>query len=100
MLEPRGLCYHDSLGNQNGHLLTDISSALLLSLEKQLNWALKTVIYRSRNYSSTTLRISEGILSMKQRMDLKSFDLLFSILKNERSASQNHLKLHNNEFLN
>ena len=74
-------------------LLTDISSALLLSLEKQLNWALRTVFYRSRNKCSTSLRISEEILSMKQRIDLKSFDLLYSILKNERSAIQNHLKL-------
>ena len=74
-------------------LLTDISSALLLYLEKQLNWALKTVFYRSRNKCSTSLRISEEILSMKQRIDLKSFDLLYSILKNERSAFQNHLKL-------
>ena len=56
-------------------LLTDISSALLLSLEKQLNWALRTVFYRSRNKCSTSLRISEEILSMKQRIDLKSFDL-------------------------
>ena len=74
-------------------LLTDISSALLLYSEKQLNWALKTVFYRSRNKCSTSLRISEEILSMKQRIDLKSFDLLYSILKNERSAFQNHLKL-------
>ena len=74
-------------------LSTDISSALLLSLEKQLNWALRTVFYRSRNKCSTSLRISEEILSMKQRIDLKSFDLLYSILKNERSAFQNHLKL-------
>ena len=74
-------------------LLTDISSALLLSLEKQLNWALRTVFYRSRNKCSTSLRISEEILRMKQRIDLKSFDLLYSILKNERSAFQNHLKL-------
>ena len=74
-------------------LLTDISSALLLSLEKQLNWALKSVFYRSRNKCSTSLRISEEILGMKHRNELKSFDLLFSILKNERSAFQNHLKL-------
>ena len=74
-------------------LLTDISSVLLLTLEKQLNWALKTVFYRSRNKCSTSLRISEEILSMKKSIDLKSFDLLYSILKNERSAFQNHLKL-------
>ena len=79
-------------------LLTDISSALLLSLEKQLNWALETVFYRSRNKFSTSLRISQEILSMKQRIDLKSFDLLFSILKNERSAFQNHLKLPTRNF--
>ena len=70
-------------------LLTDISSALLLSSKKQLNWALKTVFYRSRNKCSTSLRISE-VLSLKQRIDLKSFDLLFSILKNERSTFQDH----------
>ena len=74
-------------------LLTDFSSALLLSSEKQLNWALKTVFYRSRNKCSTSLRISEELLSMKQRIDLKSFDLFFSILKNEMSAFQNHPKL-------
>ena len=74
-------------------LLTDISIALLFSLEKQLNWAIKTAFYRSRNKCSTSLRISEEILSTKQRIELKSFDLLFSILKNERSAFQNHLQL-------
>ena len=74
-------------------LLTDISSALLLSSEKQLNWALKTVFYRSRNICSNSLRISEEIKSMKHRIEIKSFDLLVSILKNERSAFQNHLKL-------
>ena len=66
-------------------------------MEKQLNWALKTelgLFYRSRNRCSTSLRISEEILGMKQRNDLKSFDeSLFLILKNERSAFQNHLKL-------
>ena len=74
-------------------LSTDISSALLFSSEKQLKWALKTVFYRSRNKCSTSLRISDEILSMKHRIELKSFDLVFSILKNERSAFQNHLKL-------
>ena len=71
----------------------DISSALLRSLEKQLNWALKTVSYRSRNKCSTSLRPSEKILGLKQKIDVKSFDLLFSILKNGRSTFQNHLKL-------
>ena len=74
-------------------LLTDISSALLLFLKKQLNWALKTIFYRSRNKSSSSSRLSEEILSMKHRIELKSFDLLFSVLKTERSAFQNHLKL-------
>ena len=59
----------------------------------KLNWALKTVFYRSRNKCSTSLRISEAILSLKQRIDLKSFDLLYSILKNDKSVFQNHLKL-------
>ena len=74
-------------------LLTDISSALSLFLEKKLNWALKTVFYRSRNKCSTSLRISKKILSMKHRIELKSFDLIISILKNERSAFRNHPKL-------
>ena len=30
---------------------------------------------------------------MKHRIEIKSFDLLFSILKNERSAFRNHPKL-------
>ena len=55
-------------------LLTDISSALLLSLKKQLNLVLKTLFYRSRNKCSTSLRISEKILGMKHRIELKSFD--------------------------
>ena len=69
-------------------MLTNISNKLLLSLEKQLNWALKTVFYRSKNRSSTSLRICENILSMKQGIELKSLDLLFSILKKERRAFQ------------
>ena len=52
-------------------LSTDISSALLLSLEKQLNWALETVFYRSRNNCSTSSRISEELLSMKHRIGIK-----------------------------
>ena len=74
-------------------LLIDISSALLRSLEKQLNWALKTVSYRSRNKCSTSLRLFEEILGKKQKIDVKWFDLLFSILKNGRSTFQNHPKL-------
>ena len=74
-------------------LVTDITSALLLFLEKQLNWALKTVFYRSRNKCSTPLRISEGIIGMGQRNDLISFEFWFSILKNEKKAFQNHPKL-------
>ena len=81
-------------------LLPDISSDLLISIDKQLNWALKTVFYRSKNKSWTPLRISEEIISMKQRIDLKSFDLIFLILKNERSALQNHLKLSTMSFPN
>ena len=45
-------------------LLTDISIALLLSFEKQLNWTLQTVFYRSRNKYSTSSRISEEVLGM------------------------------------
>ena len=41
------------------------------------------------NLSKSILKI----LGMKQRIDLKLFDVLFSILKNERSAFQNNLKL-------
>ena len=77
-------------------LLTDISSALWLSLGKQLNWAFKTVVYRSRNKCSTSLRIFEEIRGMKQRLDSESFDLLFSILRrNKRTVFQNHPKLVN-----
>ena len=45
-------------------LLTDISIALLLSFEKQLNWTRQTVFYRSRNKYLTSLRISEEILGL------------------------------------
>ena len=58
-------------------LLPDFSCALLLSSEKQLNLAPKPVFYRSRNKCSTSLRLSEELLSMKQRIDLKSFDFVF-----------------------
>ena len=81
-------------------LLTDIGCALLHFLEKKLNWALKTVFYRSRNKCSTSLRISEKFISMKHRIELKSFDLLFSILKNERSAFRNHPKFSTMIFRN
>ena len=36
--------------------------------------------------SAQPLRISEKILGMKPRIDLKSFDSFFSILKNERTV--------------
>ena len=51
------------------------------------------VLYISRNKCLTSLKISEETLGMTQRTDFKSFDLLFSIFKNERTAFQNHLQL-------
>ena len=39
-----------------------ISSSLLLSLEKQMNWALKSVFFRSNIKSSYELRKNKGII--------------------------------------
>ena len=72
--------------------LTSISENLLQSLEKQLNWGLKTAFYRSSK-GSIELKISESILNIKQQIDLKGLEMLFAYINNEKEAFKDNLDL-------
>ena len=71
---------------------TQIPPHLLLSLEKQMNWALKTVYFRSSFKLSSDLR-EKKIIGIKQLIELKSLVFLFQYLRNTKKAFQRTLKL-------
>ena len=73
--------------------LTQISPPLLLSLEKQMNWALKSGYFRSSFKSSSDLREKKKVIGIKQLIELKSLVFLFQYLKNTKKAFQSTLKL-------
>ena len=73
---------------------TQITSPLLLSLEKQMNWALKCVYFRSSFKSSSDLRKKKKIIGIKQLIELKSLTYLFQYLKKMRKKSfRTYLKI-------
>ena len=72
---------------------TQISPPLLLSLEKQMNWAIKSVYFRSSFKSSSDLREREKIIGIKQLIELKSLAFLFQFFKKLKKAFQSTLKL-------
>ena len=51
--------------------LQQINATLMLSLEKQLNWALKGTYFRSKFKSSSLLRISKSFIGIEKRIELK-----------------------------
>ena len=51
--------------------LKQINATLMLSLEKQLNWALKRIYFRSKFKSSSLLRISKSFIGIEKRIELK-----------------------------
>ena len=72
---------------------TQVSPFLLLSPEKQMNWALKSVYFRLNFKSSSDPRKKKKIIVIKQLIELKSLVFLFQYLKNTKKAFQSTLKL-------
>ena len=62
-----------------GSCLLQITSTLLLSLEKQMIWALKSVYLLSSIKDSFDLRMHESVLGIRQRIELKSLTCFSSI---------------------
>ena len=65
----------------------------MLSLEKQLNWALKRTYFRSKFKSSSLLRISKSFIGIEKRIELKCITYLYQYLTNKKKAFQNTLRL-------
>ena len=70
-----------------------INATLMLSLEKQLNWALKRTYFRSKFKSSSLLRISKSFIRIEKRIELKCITYLYQYLTNKKKAFQNTLRL-------
>ena len=66
---------------------------LRLSLEKQLNWALKRTYFRSKFKSSSLLRISKSFIGIEKRIELKCITYLYQYLTNRKKAFENTLRL-------
>ena len=62
-----------------------VGSSLLLSLEKQLNWALKSVFFCSNIKSSHELRKNKGIISIRHLIMFKSLVYFFQYINNKKS---------------
>ena len=73
--------------------LIQINATLMLSLEKQLNWALKRTYFRSKFKSSSLLRISKSFIGIEKRIELKCITYLYQNLTNKKKAFQNTLIL-------
>ena len=66
---------------------------MMLSLEKQLNWALKRTYFRSKFKSFSLLRISKSFIGIEKRIELKCITYLYQYLTNKKKAFQNTLRL-------
>ena len=73
--------------------LIHINATLMLSLEKQLNWALKRTYFRSKFKSSSLLHISKSFIGIEKRIELKCITYLYQYLTNKNKAFQNTLRL-------
>ena len=71
----------------------NIISSLLLSLEKQKNWSLKSVFFRSKKKSSYELRKNKGIISIRHLIMFKSLIYFFQYFFSQKKSFQNQLKL-------
>ena len=72
--------------------LIQIKATLMLSLEKQLNGALKRT-FRSKFKSSPLLRISKSFIGIEKRIELKCITYLYQYHTNKKKAFQNTLRL-------
>ena len=84
---------HLSLLVYSAIFLIQINATLMLSLEKQLNWALKRTYFRSKFKSSSLLRISKLFIGIGKRIELKCITYLYQHLTNKKKAFQNTLRL-------
>ena len=66
----------------------EISSSSLLSLGKQMNWALKGVFFRSNIKSSYELRKNKGIISIRHLIMFKSLNYFFQYISNQKKFSK------------
>ena len=73
--------------------LIQIKASLMLSLEKQFNWALKRTYFRSNFKSSSLLRISESFIGIEKRIELKCITYLYQYLTNKKKAFQKTSRL-------
>ena len=69
--------------------LKQINATLMLSLEKQLNWALKRTYFRWK-FKSSSLRISKSFIGIEKRI---GYTYLYQYLTNKKKAFQNTLRL-------
>ena len=58
-------------------LFPSISTASFNSLERQLNWALKCVFFRSQQTCSEDIRKSKNVISMRKLIDLGCLTYFF-----------------------
>ena len=74
-------------------LIKETNQTLKNSLERQLNWALKTTFFRSSYKSSQQLRLNKNIISIQQRLNLRSLDYLKDYITGNKLAFADNLKL-------
>ena len=65
----------------------------MLPLEKQFNWALIGIYFRSKFKSSSLLRISKSFIGIEKIIELKCITYLYQYLTNKKKAFQKTLRL-------
>ena len=72
--------------------LKQINATLVLSLEKQLNCALKRTYFRSKFKSSSLLRISKSFIGIEKRIELKCITYLYQYLTNKKEGFSKYIE--------
>ena len=74
-------------------LINEINQNLINSLERQLNWAIKTTFFRSKHKSSRDIRLHKNILSVQQRLDIRSILYFYDYITCKKEPFSKSLKL-------
>ena len=74
-------------------VLLQIKSTWSLLLEKQMNWALKSVHFRSRIKDLFDFRIHENAAGIRQRIELKSLTYFSQYINRRKNAFLDERKL-------
>ena len=74
-------------------LINEINQNLIKSLERQLNWAIKTTFFRSKHKSSRDIRLHKNILSVQQRLDVRSILYFYDYITCKKEPFSKSLKL-------